>query len=100
VYYLSDAEIVHIGGRSTTQVEAEMHIHALHSMNLFFQKHYGCWYARIHRVMIGMLSFAKLAIHLARFITPRELDANTRQAIRARIHAHRRIVRWAIYGHG
>ena len=98
LYYLSDVEITHVGGQSTKHMEVDVHIHALRSMNLFFQKHYGYWYARIHRAMIGVLSLAKLAVYWARLITSRELDANAIRTIRTRIHAHKCIVRWAILG--
>lgn len=96
ICYLGGAEIVHLGAQSTSLVGDEMGIEALHSLNLFFQKHHGLAYAWAYRMLIVALSLAKQLVFFGSMLaskTTKERDQYARK-----ICLHQRVLRWAITG--
>jgi len=98
VFYFSDAEIVHLGARSTSLVRDEMGVEALRSLNLFFRKHYGPAYAWAHRALIFALSLAKQLVFCSRMLVSK--TAEERERYTRKLCLHYQVLRWAIMGQG
>jgi N-acetylglucosaminyl-diphospho-decaprenol L-rhamnosyltransferase len=62
VYYLTSAEIIHLGGGSASRTSAAQLVHLYENKTRFFHKHYGAWQAGLLRY--GLL--AANALGLAR----------------------------------
>ncbi len=68
VFYLSEAEVMHIGGASTRQCQnAEPDIEAVISENYFFKKNVGRVHCYLHRWMWFCTSLIKTSFHLLSF---------------------------------
>lgn len=96
VFYYGDAEIIHLGGRSTAQIPTEMGVEALRSLNLFFRKRHGPAYAWAHRALMGLLTLAKQTVFFLRFVTAR--DAERRDQYQSKVRLHSQVFRWVLAG--
>jgi N-acetylglucosaminyl-diphospho-decaprenol L-rhamnosyltransferase len=89
IYWLPEAEIIHYGGQSTSQVSREMFIHLYQSKILFFKKHYGNTSAFLYKLILLFVSLVRLAFTPVALFTssPRreerlELVHNYRQLVK------------------
>jgi GT2 family glycosyltransferase len=69
VYYLPGVTTIHYGGRSMNRWSRRKMVYR--GKMLFFQKHYGRFRTAILRVMLAVLSLAKMAVWITAYIVPR-----------------------------
>jgi len=62
IYWIPEAEIIHYGGQSTSQVSRQMFIHLYQSKLLFFKKHYGDVSAFLYKLILLFTSLARLSL--------------------------------------
>jgi GT2 family glycosyltransferase len=62
VHWLPQAEVVHLGGQSTSQAAPEMFIHLYQSKHQFIQKHYGWLAALSYKVILLIISIPRLML--------------------------------------
>lgn len=72
IYYLPHAHTIHYGGRSMTRWPRRKMVYR--GKLLFYQKHYGFLRTFLLRVMLGILSLAKLIAWGFAFILPNRRD--------------------------
>ena len=96
IFYYSEPQIVHIGGRSTEQDRAEMGIEYLRSMTLFFRKRYGPGYALAYRVLLLGTTLAKRLIFLVGLL----LTSNSKRKdwYREKVQIQQRVLQWIFSG--
>jgi hypothetical protein len=68
IYYLPQASIIHFGGRSMNRWGRRKMVYR--GKMLFYQKNYGPFYTAILRLMLGLLSLAKLVPWLIGYLWP------------------------------
>jgi len=71
-YYLPNAHTLHYGGRSMDRWKRRTKVYR--GKMLFYQKHYGFMKTFLLRLMLGMLSFAKLIIWMVAYLLPGKRD--------------------------
>lgn len=71
-YYLPNARTLHYGGRSMDRWKRRTKVYR--GKMLFYQKHYGFLKTFLLRLMLGMLSFAKLIIWMVAYLLPGKRD--------------------------
>jgi GT2 family glycosyltransferase len=89
VYYLADAEIVHLGGGSASRRNVAQLVRLYENKIRFFYKHYGAWQAEWLRY--GLL--AANALGMARRALAWPLYVQERSEIRHRLAAQWRLIR-------
>jgi GT2 family glycosyltransferase len=62
VHWLPQAEVVHLGGQSTSQAAPEMFIHLYQSKHQFIQKHYGWLAALTYKFVLFITSIPRLVL--------------------------------------
>lgn len=62
LYWVPQAEVVHIGGQSTQQVPAEMFLNLYQSKIKYFQKHFGNLAARTYILILVFASLLRIAL--------------------------------------
>jgi GT2 family glycosyltransferase len=60
VYWLPEARVLHFGGQSTRQAEAEMFLALYQSKVRFFRKHFGVGQARAYKLILALASLPRL----------------------------------------
>jgi len=94
IFYYAEAEIIHLGGGSTKGSPEGLGVEALRSMNLFFRKGYGVLHSWLHRWLILLITLAKEAFFLTRFLFAR--GERERKRAREKIGLHYQVLRWSI----
>lgn len=61
VYWVPQARVLHFGGQSTRQVEAQMFLQLYESKVRFFRKHRGPWAARFYKLILAAASLPRVA---------------------------------------
>lgn len=88
VYWVPRARVLHFGGQSTRQVEAEMFLALYQSKVRFFRKHHGNKAARVYKLILGLASVPRLFARGVGVPAPR--DEPSRQVNVA--HHYRRLL--------
>jgi N-acetylglucosaminyl-diphospho-decaprenol L-rhamnosyltransferase len=70
IYWIPEAEIIHYGGQSTSQVSRQMFIHLYQSKLLFFKKHYGSVSAFLYKLILLFTSLARLSLTPIAYLSP------------------------------
>lgn len=60
LYWVPEAEVVHLGGQSSKQAPAEMFIHLYRSKILYFRKHHGSWLARFYKFVLAAAAAVRI----------------------------------------
>ena len=60
LYWVPEAEVVHLGGQSSRLAPAEMFLHLYRSKVLYFRKHHGGWRARFYKLVLAAAAAARL----------------------------------------
>jgi N-acetylglucosaminyl-diphospho-decaprenol L-rhamnosyltransferase len=62
IHWVPQAEVIHLGGQSTSQVAQEMFIHLYQSKHQFIQKHYGWLAALTYKLVLFITSMPRLLL--------------------------------------
>jgi len=62
LYWIPQAEVVHYGGRSTEQVQAEMFIHLYRSKVLYFRKNHGLPKSMLYKLILLTAAISRLLL--------------------------------------
>lgn len=68
IYFTPEAQILHFGGRGTSQAEIQMFIERQRSMYKFYKKHYGNLQLLALKILIFINSIIKTSINLTKWI--------------------------------
>lgn len=70
LWWVPEATVVHHGGQSTRQVQAEMFLRLYQGKILYFRKHFGLWKSRFYKAILAAAALARqVLIPLALFRT-------------------------------
>lgn len=72
VYWVPDAEVVHIGGQSTRQVAAAMFLRLYESKVRYVRKHHGRGAARLYKCILAGAALGRLLVSPAAWLEPLE----------------------------
>ena len=62
LYWVPQAEIIHYGGESTSQVAEDMFLQLYRSKIIFFRKHYGWFSAQIYKLILSVAAITRLMV--------------------------------------
>jgi len=96
IFYYAEAQIIHLGGGSTKGYPESLGIEQLRSINLFFKKSYGLLDPWLHRLLILLVTLAKEAFFLGRFLVTR--GEGEREKMRKKIGLHCQVLKWVLGG--
>lgn len=94
VYYLAEAVVVHLGGKSSESARDKLGFEIARSRHRFLRKAYGSRVGLLHRLVIVATELPKTA--LLGLWTAFTLDAEERTGMRRRLEGHVRILCWAL----
>ena len=77
IYFLPNATTIHYGGRSMNRWSRRKMVYR--GKMLFYQKHYGFFQTLLLRILLGILSVAKLMIWSLVFISPSKRDRSQKE---------------------
>lgn len=89
IWQLPEAWVTHVGGASTSQFRARMHVALYQSRLRFFQKHYGLWGIRMHRLVIAAGSLRAILLCWRDYATRRI----SRDMLRERLWSHTSVLK-------
>ena len=92
VWYYSGAVIIHIGSQSSKLAREEMSVERFRSRYTFFRKHHGLFYAGAFRVLICLITAAKLLIFWEKSLTSN--DKEKARWYREKVKLHKHVLEW------
>jgi GT2 family glycosyltransferase len=92
VYYLTSAEIIHLGGGSASRTSETQLVRLYENKIRFFHKHYGTWQASLLRYGLSVVN----ALGLARRALAWPLQRQEREEIRYRLAAQWQLIGWLL----
>lgn len=96
VLYFAGAEVIHVGGGSSSTVKEELDMVALDSRWLFFRKHYGAPYALAFKAMMLAVTLTKQLFFLIKWSL--STNADTGALLRRKLQLHSRVLEWVFTG--
>jgi len=96
VFYYAEAEIVHIGGQSTSQLKEEMGIERFRSRYRLFWKHKGRSYAWAYKALVFLITVTKVLAFWIGLLVSTSGEKKCRY--QAKVKLHRRVLWWVLRG--
>lgn len=93
-YYLAEASVVHLGGRSSESVRDRLGLESAKSRHRFFRKAYGPWAALLHRLIILTTEVLKVMFFGLRALLAS--GPHARAGFSRRLAVHTQIVTWVL----